>query len=471
MWERPPAISVPSMSDVLFDADTVARYDVPGPRYTSYPTALRFSAAFGETEYRHCAYASNERARPLSLYVHIPFCATLCFYCGCNKIVTKRRERAVPYLHALHTEIARQGELFDRARLVEQLHFGGGTPTFIGHDEMASLMDALRRNFRLRDDDNGDYSIEIDPRTVDAERIAQLRALGFNRMSLGVQDFDPAVQRAVHRIQSHAETVDAIDAARAQGFHSINIDLIYGLPRQTTTSFARTLDRILAIRPDRLSVFNYAHLPERFPAQRRILVQDLPSPTQKLDILRETVQSLTAAGYVYIGMDHFALPGDTLAQAQAHGGLHRNFQGYTTHGNCDLVGLGISAIGSVGNCYAQNAAHLDAYLAAISGGQLPVARGLELSMDDSIRRDAIVRLICDFRLDVRAIERRYGIDFRRYFDAELRALAVFVNDRLVTLDENAIVVTPRGKFFVRNVCMAFDRYLNAGSQPQYSRAV
>lgn len=459
------------MNEVLFDTDTVARYDVPGPRYTSYPTAPQFDTAFGEADYRRCAQASNAQARPLSLYVHIPFCATLCFYCGCNKIVTKRRERAVPYLHALDTEIARQGELLDRGRTVEQLHFGGGTPTFIGHDEMARVMDALRRNFTLRDDDAGDYSIEIDPRGVDGARIAQLRALGFNRLSLGVQDFDPTVQRAVNRIQSQAQTAEVVEAARAAGYRSINIDLIYGLPHQTPASFSGTLDKVLALRPDRLSVFNYAHLPERFPAQRRILAQDLPAPAQKLEILRTTVQRLTAASYVYIGMDHFARPGDPLAQAQAAGTLHRNFQGYTTHGNCDLIGLGLSAIGGVGDCYAQNAVNLDSYLAALDSGRLPLTRGLALSQDDRLRREVIVRLICDFRLDVRAIERRHAIRFAHYFAAELRALAPLAQDGLVAVDEEAIVVSPRGRFLVRNVCMAFDRYLHSGGPETYSRAV
>lgn len=459
------------MNTLPFDTDTLARYDVAGPRYTSYPTAIQFDPAFGEDDYRRRVGASNRGARALSLYVHIPFCATLCLYCGCNKIVTKRRERATPYLEALHTEIARQGELFERARGVEQLHFGGGTPTFIADDDMAALMGALRRHFQLRDDDAGDYSIEIDPRTVDPARIAHLRALGFNRLSLGVQDFDPAVQRAVNRIQSQAQTTAVIEAARAHGFRSINMDLIYGLPLQTPVSFARTLEQVLALRPDRLSVFNYAHLPERFPAQRRIRAEDLPPARHKLEILQLTVQRLTAAGYVYIGMDHFALPDDALARAQAVGGLHRNFQGYTTHGDCDLVGLGLSAIGDLGDCYAQNAVALEPYLEAIAGGRLPIARGCALTDDDRLRREAIRRLICDFRLDRRAFERRYAIDFARYFAAELGALARLVDDGLVTVDDELIVVTARGKFLVRNICMIFDRYLHSGAHGGYSRAV
>ena len=459
------------MNDPAFDPELIARYDVPGPRYTSYPTAPQFDSGFGEADYRRHARASNAGGAPLSLYVHIPFCATVCFYCGCNKIVTKRHERAAPYLQGLATEIARQGELFERTRTVEQLHFGGGTPTFIDHGEMAGLMEALRRNFRLCDDDRGDYSIEIDPRTVDARRIAQLRALGFNRLSLGVQDFDPTVQRAVNRLQSEAQTVAILDAARTEGFRSINIDLIYGLPHQTMESFAGTLDKIVTLRPERLSVFNYAHLPGRFPPQRRILAADLPTPAQKLDILQATLRRLMAAGYVYIGMDHFALPGDALAQAQARGVLHRNFQGYTTHGDCDLVGLGLSAIGNVGHCYAQNMADMDDYLDRVNGGRLPIAHGLALSTDDRLRRDVIMQLICNFRLDRRAIERRHAIVFEDYFAAELRALAALAHDGLVLLGKDEITVTPLGKFLVRNVCMVFDSYLKTSPRHTYSRAV
>ena len=459
------------MNDPAFDPELIARYDVPGPRYTSYPTAPQFDSSFGADDYRRHARASNAGGAPLSLYVHIPFCATVCFYCGCNKIVTKRHERAAPYLQGLATEIARQGELFERTRTVEQLHFGGGTPTFIDHGEMTGLMEALQRNFRLCDDDRGDYSIEIDPRTVDARRIAQLRALGFNRLSLGVQDFDPVVQRAVNRLQSEAQTVAIFDAARTEGFRSINIDLIYGLPHQTLESFAVTLDKIVALRPERLSVFNYAHLPERFPPQRRILAADLPTPAQKLDILQATLRRLTAAGYVYIGMDHFALPGDALAQAQARGVLHRNFQGYTTHGACDLVGLGLSAIGNVGHCYAQNMADLDTYLGRVNGGRLPIAHGLALTTGDRLRRDVIMQLICNFRLDMRAIQRRHAIAFEDYFAAELRALAALAHDELVLLGKDEITVTPLGKFLVRNICMVFDDYLKTSPQHKYSRAV
>lgn len=459
------------MNNIGFDPELIARYDVPGPRYTSYPTAPQFSADFGEADYRRQAHASNADGAPLSLYLHIPFCATVCFYCGCNKIVTKRHERAAPYLQGLAAEIALQGELFERTRTVEQLHFGGGTPTFIDHGEMAGLLEVLRRNFHLRDDDGGDYSIEIDPRTVDAQRIAQLRALGFNRLSLGVQDFDPVVQRAVNRLQSEEQTIAIFNAARTAGFRSINIDLIYGLPHQTLASFAATLDKIVALRPERLSVFNYAHLPARFPPQRRILAADLPTPAQKLDILHATLRKLTAAGYVFIGMDHFALPEDALAQAQARGTLHRNFQGYTTHGDCDLVGLGVSAIGNVGHCYTQNTAELETYLDRANSGQLPIAHGLTLTADDLLRRDIIMQLICNFRLDMRAIERRYALVFADYFDAELRALAHLAHDGLVLVGKDEITVTALGKFLVRNVCMVFDYYLKTGARHTYSRVV
>ena len=459
------------MNHACFDPELIARYDVPGPRYTSYPTAPQFTPSFHEDDYRRHVHASNESGAPLSLYVHIPFCATVCFYCGCNKIVTKRHERAAPYLQGLTTEIARQGALFDHRRTVWQLHFGGGTPTFIDHNEMAGLMEALHDNFRLCGGDSGDYSIEIDPRTVDAQRITQLRALGFNRLSLGVQDFDATVQQAVNRIQSEAQTLAIIDAARTAGFRSINIDLIYGLPHQTMASFAATLDKIVALRPERLSVFNYAHLPQRFPPQRRILAADLPSAALKLRILHLTMEKLTATGYVYIGMDHFALPSDPLAQAQARGTLHRNFQGYTTHGECDLAGLGLSAIGSVGRCYAQNTTHLETYLESLSHDKLPIVHGLTLTTDDRLRRDIIMQLICNFRLDRHDIERRYGIVFQDYFDAELRALTALANDGLVVSDKDTITITPLGKFLVRNVCMVFDAYLNTGTQHRYSRVV
>lgn len=454
-----------------FDAELIRRYDRAGPRYTSYPTAVQFHEGFTEDTYRaHCAQ-SNAAGGPLSLYVHIPFCDTVCYYCACNKVVTKRRERAQPYLERLHREIALQGALFDSARPVEQLHWGGGTPTFISHAEMRELMAVTRRHFNLRDDDGGEYSIEIDPREADARTVAVLRELGFNRMSLGVQDFDPAVQKAVNRIQSEAETLAVLQAARAEGFKSVSVDLIYGLPLQSVASFDRTLGQIIDAGPDRLSVFNYAHLPERFMPQRRINAAELPSAEEKLTILHHTIERLTDAGYVYIGMDHFARPEDELAVAQRAGTLYRNFQGYSTHAECDLVGLGVSAIGSVADSYAQNVRTLDEYYARIDAGRLAVFRGVELDDDDRLRRAVILDLICRFELDVADIEARFGIDFAAYFAPELQRLEDMVRDGLLELTADRIRVLGPGQLLIRNVCMVFDRYLGEASATRFSRVI
>ncbi len=453
-----------------FDAALIERYDRSGPRYTSYPTAAQFRPDFGEAQYREFAARSNDSARPLSLYFHLPFCARLCFYCGCNKIVTKNRARAAPYLERLHREIALQGALFDRARRVEQLHWGGGTPTFISHHEMRELMRVTRAHFNLRDDDRGEYGIELDPREISPGTLALLRELGFNRASLGVQDLDPDVQRAVNRIQSEEQTVAVVEEARALGFRSISLDLIYGLPRQSLASFDRTLERVLALRPDRLSVYNYAHLPQRFKPQRRIDAAELPAPRAKLAILGHTIQRLTAAGYVYIGMDHFALPTDELATAQRDGGLHRNFQGYSTHADCDLVSMGVSAIGALGPSYSQNHHDLVAYNAALDAGRLPIARGLALDVDDQLRRAVIVQLICHFRLDFAAFEKIHSLDLRRYFAREFLALAPLQQDGLLRVGEDGIRELPKGRLLIRNICMVWDRYLPR-TEAIYSRSI
>ena len=456
-----------------FDPDLIRRYDKSGPRYTSYPTAVQFHAGFTAADYRAQATATNETAapRPLSLYFHIPFCDTVCFYCACNKVVTKDRKRASPYLGRLHREIALQGELFDRSRTVEQLHWGGGTPTFISHEEMQELMNVTREHFRLRDDDGGEYGIEVDPREVRSETLEVLRRLGFNRLSMGVQDFDPVVQKAVNRIQSEAETFAVLERARALGFRSINMDLIYGLPHQTVESFARTLSKIIDAGPDRLSVFNYAHLPELFKPQRRIAAADLPSPQAKLDILQMTIEHLTAAGYVYIGMDHFARPDDELAVAQRKGTLYRNFQGYSTHAECDLVGLGVTAIGMVGDCYSQNQRTLETYYAPLDAGHLPVMRGVALDADDRLRRAVIMQLICHFTLDFAAIERAHGIRFLDYFAAELAELRTMQQDGLLDVDLASIRVRPAGKLLIRNICMVFDRYLREKQEKRFSKVI
>lgn len=443
---------------VQFDVDLIRRYNQSGPRYTSYPTAVSFTDNFTQEDYRAAAQRSNEESlpKPLSLYFHIPFCDTICFYCACNKIATKDRSLSDAYLKRLYREIEMQSALFDRDRVVEQLHWGGGTPTFLNHEEMASLMQMTRKHFNLRDDDEGDYSIEIDPRSVTRETIRHLRQLGFNRFSLGVQDVDPRVQEAVNRIQPIEMNREIIEACREEGAHSVNVDLIYGLPLQSIDSFNRTLDAVIGLSPDRLSVFNYAHLPERFKPQRRINEADLPAANDKLVILQNTIQKLTGAGYVYVGMDHFAKPDDELVKAQQAGGLHRNFQGYTTHGGCDLIGLGVSSIGKVGNVYSQNAKDLESYYQGIDAGDLPVIKGITLDFDDCLRREVIQRLTCDFKLDFKAIERDYDISFRSYFSRELQLFEPMEQDGLIALDADSIRVLPAGRLLVRNVCMVFD---------------
>ena len=456
---------MPNMQQTLvLDQALINRYDQSGPRYTSYPTAVQFHEGFGPAEYRAAARASNASGRPLSLYFHIPFCDTVCYYCACNKVVTKDRSRAQPYLDRLYREMAMQGELFDDSRPVEQLHWGGGTPTFISEGQMRELMAETAKHFRLLDDDSGEYSIEIDPREVNEATIGVLREIGFNRMSLGLQDLDPKVQQAVNRIQSAQETFGALDAARREGFRSISVDLIYGLPFQTATSFVATLDRVIEAAPDRLSVFNYAHLPERFKPQRRINEAELPSPDQKLDMLQQIGEHLAAAGYVYIGMDHFARPDDELALAQREGQLYRNFQGYSTHAHCDLVALGVTSIGMVGNTYAQNMRTLDEYYARIDAGELAVFRGIELTRDDELRRAVITQLICNFTLDMDAVGREWDIRFGDYFTGELGRLQVMARDGLIAIDDGVIDVLPAGRLLIRNICMVFDRYLGAAGQ-------
>jgi oxygen-independent coproporphyrinogen-3 oxidase len=449
---------------LVFDLDLINKYDYSGPRYTSYPTAPQFHDGFGEDDYRAAAQKSNAEGNPLSLYFHIPFCDTVCFYCACNKIATKDRGLNAPYLDRLYREIEMQGQLFDRSRTVDQLHWGGGTPTFISHEQMAGLMQMTRKHFNLRDDDTGEYSIEIDPREASAETVRLLRDIGFNRMSLGVQDFEEQVQKAVNRIQSDEQTFGVLQAAKDNGFRSVSIDLIYGLPFQTIESFTRTLDRVIAVGPDRLSVFNYAHLPHVFKPQRRINEADLPAPQEKLEILKMTIEHLAAAGYVYIGMDHFARPDDELAIAQREGTLYRNFQGYSTHSDCDLVAMGVTSISMVGATYSQNMRGLEEYYQRIDAGRLPVFRGFELNRDDLIRRDVITRLICNFVLDYSVIEQAWDIGFQDYFGADLEKLQGMASDGLLTMDEKGIRVLPRGRLLIRNICMAFDAYLPPASQ-------
>lgn len=459
------------MDNVIFDPQLIRKYDRSGPRYTSYPTALQFHENFSEADYRGWAQIGNVGLLPLSLYVHIPFCDTVCYYCACNKIITRNRARASDYLGYLYREIARQGALFERQRPVRQLHWGGGTPTYISHREMANLMAALREHFQLLDHDQGEYSIEIDPRSVDGDTLALLRELGFNRVSFGVQDLDPRVQRAVNRWQPLEQNQAVIREARRLGYKSVSLDLIYGLPHQSVTSFAATLDGIIALSPDRLSVFNYAHLPAIFKTQRQIDESSLPGPEEKLAILGLVMERLGQAGYVYIGMDHFARPEDELARALEDGSLQRNFQGYSTHGDCDLVGLGASSISRLGDSYSQNHKDLDHYKAAIDASRLPLARGVDLGHDDLLRREVINQLICRFRLDRAAVEARFGIDFGDYFAEELETLSLMAEDGLLAMDAWGVDVLPRGRMLIRNICMVFDRYLQANAPGRFSKAI
>ncbi|WP_178137903.1 oxygen-independent coproporphyrinogen III oxidase [Thermomonas hydrothermalis] len=461
---------------VTFDADLLRRYDRPGPRYTSYPTAPQFSPAFGEAQLRAAIQASNEDPIPrqLSLYVHVPFCTSPCFYCGCNRVITRDTARGEGYLIRLQREISLIAPLFDRDREVIQLHFGGGTPNFLTPAQLGEVMDSLRRQFLFSSGPDNDISIEIDPRVCPPEWLPELAKLGFNRISLGVQDFDPTVQAAVNRIQSVEDTRAVIEAARNAGIGSINIDLIYGLPAQTLDGFGKTLDTVVALRPDRLAVYSYAHLPHLFKPQKQIDERLLLSGEAKLALLQLAVTRLTAAGYVYIGMDHFALPDDPLAQAQQRGGLHRNFMGYTTHADSDLIGLGVSAISHIGNSYSQNPRILSDWEAAVDAGRLPVSRGMQLSEDDTLRADLIQALMCQGEIPITALERRYGIEFHHYFAEDLKRLQPLVDDGLVVLSAQSIRATSRGRLLLRNIAMCFDHYLTSATletHPRFSRAI
>ncbi|SHL79761.1 oxygen-independent coproporphyrinogen III oxidase [Phytopseudomonas punonensis] len=456
---------------IQWDSDLIRRYDQAGPRYTSYPTAVQFHDGVGSFDLLHALRDSRRALRPLSLYLHLPFCANICYYCACNKVITKDRGRTQPYLQALEREMALIGHHVDKRQRIEQLHLGGGTPTFLSHDELRQLMSKLREHFSLLDDDSGDYSIEIDPREADWSTMGLLRELGFNRVSLGVQDLDPRVQRAINRLQSLEETRAIVEAARTLQFRSVNIDLIYGLPQQTAENFAHTVQQVIALQPDRLSLFNYAHLPERFMPQRRIDSGQLPSAATKLAMLQGSIEQLASAGYRYIGMDHFALPDDELASAQEDGSLQRNFQGYTTHGHCDLIGLGVSSISQVGDLYCQNSSDLAAYQASLNNGQLATARGLGCNDDDRIRRAVIQQLICHFQLEFADIEQRFAISFRSYFADTWPALQQMHRDGLIELAERGIEVLPAGRLLVRSLCMLFDRYLGETSQQRFSRVI
>ena len=454
--------------------DLLRRFDVPGPRYTSYPTADRFVEAFGKDDYalalEQRRLGSVAKALPLSLYVHIPFCESLCYYCACNKIITKHHDRAEVYLRYLGREIDLHTAHCGLGQVVSQLHLGGGTPTFLTDDGLRELMAMLKRSFTLAP--GGEYSIEVDPRTVNADRLAVLAELGFNRLSFGVQDFDPEVQKAVHRIQPAEQVFSLVESARSLGFESINVDLIYGLPRQTPESFDRTLAQVARLRPDRIALYAYAHLPERFKPQRRIASVELPTAAGKVSMLSRSLDAFLDAGYVYVGMDHFALPEDALAVAKRQGRLHRNFQGYSTQPDCDLIGLGVSAIGRVGATYSQNAKTLEEYYDLLDQGRLPVVRGLALTRDDLVRRAVIMALMCQGELLFEPMEQAWLIDFQQYFSSELAQLEAMAEQGLVVLRPDGIEVTAMGWFFVRGIAMVFDRYLQADrNRARFSRII
>ena len=453
--------------EVVWDEALIQKYNYSGPRYTSYPTALEFSEAFDYPQFLQAA--AQYPQRPLSLYVHIPFCHMLCYYCACNKIVTRQTHKAAEYLTYLDKEMTSLAPQF-AGRQVTQLHWGGGTPTYLNADEIRQLMAMLRRHFQLAPD--GEFSIEVDPREIELSLLDVLREVGFTRLSLGVQDFNLEVQQAVNRVQDNDFIRALLQRARELGFRSTNLDLIYGLPLQTRASFRHTLEQVAAMRPARLSIFNYAHLPARFAGQHKIREDQLPAPAEKLAMLQETIGYLTAQGYQYIGMDHFALPDDELAIAQREGKLHRNFQGYTTQGECDLLGLGVSSISMLGDAYSQNQKELKAYYAALDAQGQAQWKGCALSADDLVRRDVIKQLICNFRLDYAEIEQRYALSFAEYFAVDLALLASFVADGLVVLEPHGIRVSTTGRLLIRNICMCFDVYLRERArQQQFSRVI
>ena len=462
----------PQLTDhrVKWDPALVRKYDTAGPRYTSYPTAPQFHEGFGPLEYERHLLERPPTIAPLSLYVHIPFCHNICYYCACNKVVTRDAEQAERYLGALERELALLAPHFDRRRRITQLHWGGGTPTWLDNAGLTRLMHSLAVHFSLNDAPDREYSIEIDPRSVDTDSIALLKGLGFNRVSMGIQDFDPAVQASINRVQPFAMVESLVDSVREHRFKSLGFDLIYGLPRQSAASMKATLAQVLALSPDRISCYSYAHLPDLFKSQRSIDRLDVPDAGQKMQILHTLIDTLCEAGYLYVGMDHFVKPGDELARALAKGTLQRNFQGYSTQLAPELLGIGVSSISGFDDLFCQNLKTLDAYYARLDSGRLPVQRGLELSADDRLRRDTIMQLICRMEVDMEAIGARHGVAFASYFARELETLAPMEQDGLVRIEGSRITVTPAGRLLVRNVCMVFDAYLDPDRQ-RFSRTV
>ncbi|GGE54579.1 oxygen-independent coproporphyrinogen III oxidase [Streptosporangium jomthongense] len=466
-----PQTAESTLPEFIWDDALIRRYDLSGPRYTSYPTAVEFNQNYPVEQMVEAAARSKASNRPLSLYTHLPFCAHLCYYCACNKVITKKRDKAMPYVERVLKEAAMQAELFGADRPVKQLHWGGGTPTFLPKDVMQELMAGYAELFNLQSGGEHDYSVEIDPREVDQDTLPTLWQLGFNRISLGVQDVNPEVQKAVNRIQPREMTEAVLREARNLGFGSINLDLIYGLPHQTPASFADTLEAVIEMSPDRLSVFSYAHLPDRFYPQTRIQSDTLPSPQQKLTILHNTINRLLEAGYEYIGMDHFAKPDDSLAVAQRAGRLHRNFQGYTTHSDCDLVSLGVSAIGQTDDAYFQNNHDLPAWEASIDAGKLAITKGVNLTRDDRIRRWVIGQLICQFRLDRQQFSAHWQENFDSYFADELARLKPMMADELIGDDGQVLQVEPAGRLLIRAICQIFDFYRKEGASQRFSRII
>ncbi|MCG9639628.1 oxygen-independent coproporphyrinogen III oxidase [Vibrio sp. Isolate34] len=458
---------VTTNQQIVWDQEILNKYNYSGPRYTSYPTALEFHEAFTVADYDMACTQYPER--PLSLYVHIPFCHKLCYYCGCNKVITRHSHKADEYLDVIEHEIRQRASLLN-GREVTQLHFGGGTPTFLSKTQITRLMMILRDEFNFTAD--AEISIEVDPREIELDVLDHLRNEGFNRLSIGVQDFNKEVQKLVNREQDEEFIIAMVQRAKELGFRSTNLDLIYGLPKQTQALFAETLKQVLEMKPGRLSVFNYAHMPQLFAAQRKIKDEDLPEAKEKMAILQDTIETLTGAGYQFIGMDHFALPEDELAVAQREGILHRNFQGYTTQGEADLIGFGVSAISMVGDAYAQNQKELKKYYAQVNDLRHALWKGVALDSDDLLRREVIKQLICNFKLNKTMIESEFSVNFNRYFKEDLELLQTFINDELVEVDDKEIRVTLRGRLLIRNICMCFDKYLRAKArQQQFSRVI
>lgn len=459
------------IDDIELSEELIRKFDKSGPRYTSYPTADRFNTGF--TEQTYITYLEQRAGRtknpPLSLYLHLPFCESLCYFCACNKIITKDHSRTTEYLRYLEKEMALVAARIGPDRLTAQLHLGGGTPTFFSSDELRQLMAMIRQHFTFTED--AELGVEIDPRTVKPETLAVLSELGFNRNSFGVQDFDPAVQQAVNRIQPFSMVEAAVKESRKAHFQSVNADLIYGLPKQNIESFGRTLDSLIALAPDRIALYNYAHLPSRFKAQRQIIEADLPSAEERLQIFLMSTRRLLDAGYIYIGLDHFSRPDDELNKARQDQSLHRNFQGYTTRAECDLIGFGVSAIGKVGDSYSQSVRTIKEYYQLLDEGKLPVEKGIALDKNDLLRREVIMTLMCSMPLSIAKTNAAYGIDFTTYFAEEIAQLRQYEEVGFITIDADAIRVTPKGRLFVRAVAMTFDKYLKKVTTATYSKLI